>query len=528
MDIMLEGSTDGTKVAEKIKYLEIPVIYITAYADQDTVSRALKTAPYGYLIKPFSDPELKSSIKMALDKKKAEEEKKLNLYDKLITKDKELKLEKTSVFFVTALIFSMAIYGIATKSMTWLMYLLFIPAAYNFGTALISLKKIDPAIPFENLPMVSIIVPAHNEENTIANCVRSLADMDYYQYGERRYEILVINDGSTDNTAARLEELKKEVDCLRIVTRKPPRSGKGKGYVLNDGVQVAKGEVIAVFDADAIVKPDFLKICVPYLNGDKVAGVQARVRMYNRDKNALTSMQHSEFAIFGNVVLRARDLMGKCGYLGGNGQITLKSAVEEIGGWDGFAVTEDLNMSIKLILKGYKIRFCSETSVWQEAIPEWRRFIRQRIRWATGNLETLFVYLVPLMNAKIPLYQKIDAVQYLFYLLFNAFVMLGYIVVILNISGLMVFQFNAPVILGIISTFAFFPGVMLGIERDKVGILTTIVKSLEYWVYCLYLLPLFILTFFHMVTRKERRWAKTAHSGNLENMAITETVKVKV
>jgi 1,2-diacylglycerol 3-beta-glucosyltransferase len=132
------------------------------------------------------------------------------------------------------------------------------------------------------------------------------------------------------------------------------------------------------------------------------------------------------------------------------------------------------------------------------------------------------------MNAKIPIYQKIDSVQYLFYLLFNAFVMLGYIVFILNLSGWMRFQFDVPILIGIISTFAFFPGVILGIKRDKTGILRTIFKSVEYWVYCLYLLPLFVATFFHMIMRKERRWAKTAHSGEVRNMTISETIKTKV
>jgi len=187
--------------------------------------------------------------------------------------------------------------------------------------------------------------------------------------------------------------------------------------------------------------------------------------------------------------------------------------VEDIDGWDGFAVTEDLNMSIKLILDGNKIRYCPEAVVWQEAVPEWRAFFRQRVRWATGNLETLFVYLAPIIDAKIPLYKKIDSIQYLVFLLFTVFVMLGYIVAILNLGNVVRFSMEAPVIIGLISTVAFFPGVLLGIRRDKVGILRSLVRGVEYWAYCLYLIPLFFAAFIHMLTRKERRWAKTKHTG---------------
>ncbi len=248
-----------------------------------------------------------------------------------------------------------------------------------------------------------------------------------------------------------------------------------------------------------------------------MVGVQSRVRMYNKDRNLLTAMQEAEFAIFGNVILRSRDIMGKNGFLGGNGQITTRKVMEEIEGWDGFAVTEDLNLSIKLMLKGYKIRYCAEAEVWQEAVPFWRPFFRQRVRWATGNLETLFVYLAPIIDADIPIYKKIDSIQYLFFLLFIAFVMLGYIVVILDFGLIYSIKVNIPFAIGLLSTAAFFPGAILGIYRDKGrGIFSAVFTSIKYWAYCLYLIPLFFASFVHMITRKDRTWAKTDHSGDEE------------
>lgn len=513
MDIVLSGDLDGIEVAGKIHDLDIPVVYLSAYTDDKTVERVKKTFPYGYLPKPYQIDELYSTLETALQQHKSEKEKIEKMDHRITVKDEELKIEKTAVFFIIAIIASLVAYGVATKSMTWLMYLLFIPAIYNLFIVTVSLKKQSTPVSTDQ-PFISILIPAHNEELTIELCVSSLAELDYYKGNERNYEIIVINDGSTDNTGHVLSKLKKEFSFLRIVTRKPPRAGRGKGYVLNDGMRICEGEVIAVFDADARIKPDFLNKIVPYLDDEDVAGVQARVRMYNADRNLLTRMQEVEFSIFGNVILRARDIMGKSGFLGGNGQLTRKKFVDDIEGWDGFAVTEDLNISIKLILDGNKIRYCPEAEVWQEAVPYWKPFFRQRVRWATGNMETLFVYLAPIIDSKIPLYKKIDSIQYLVFLLFTAFVMLGYVVAILNLGNIYRFAMEAPIIIGLISTVAFFPGVLLGIRRDKVGILRSIVRAVEYWAYCLYLIPLFFAAFIHMITRKERRWAKTQHTGS--------------
>jgi len=242
--------------------------------------------------------------------------------------------------------------------------------------------------------------------------------------------------------------------------------------------------------------------------------VQTRVKMYNANKNLLTSMQNIEFAIFGNVILKAKDIMGGSASLGGNGQITLKKAIKKLEGWDGYAITEDLNMSVKLMIGGWKIRYCPETAVYQEAVKEWKPFFRQRVRWAMGNLETLFVYLVKILIArKVSIYRRLDAIQYLASLLFIAFVMLGYTVAILYVGFLIYFQFSAPIFISIISTIAFFPVVFIGIYRETGNFATSIGMSIEYWAYCLYLIPLFFVAFLKLIIRRERTWAKTHHTG---------------
>lgn len=512
MDVYLRGEMDGIEAARRIQErYGIPVIYLTAYSDNATLSRILESEPYGYLLKPLNTEQLQAEIEVVLENLRTTEDYSRRVREVLVTKAEEMKIEKTGIFFVSSVITALAVYGFITGSMTWLMYTLFIPTVYSLLHLAFSFG--EPEKPSSSaMPMVSIIVPANNEENTIEGCVETLSALDYHFNGERNYEIIVVNDGSTDRTGEILEGLLRKHRHLKAVTRKAPFAFNGKGYALNDGITLAEGDIIAVFDADARVEPDFLRKMVPYLDGEDVAGVQSRVRMYNADENLLTKMQDIEFALFGNLIMRSRMKMGVPAFLGGNGQLVKRRAVEEIGGWDGYAVTEDLNLSVKLMLRGYDVKFSSEAEVFQEAVGDWPAFFRQRTRWLIGNLETLFVYLAPLIDAPITLHRKLDSLFYLFSMLFIGFVMLGYVVFILNLAGFTL-RMNAPFIIGIISTIAFFPLVITGIRRDGYSLPRTLILSIEYWAYCLYLLPLFIVAAVHMIRRRERRWAKTFHTG---------------
>lgn len=283
----------------------------------------------------------------------------------------------------------------------------------------------------DELPFISILIPAHNEEYTIKSTVDSVAKCDYHYNGEPQFEIIVINDGSTDSTGDILKSIKEYTPNLKIITRHPPRSGKGKGFVLNDGLALSKGEIIGVFDADTQIKPDYLKTIIPYLEGD-IDGVQSRVKMFNKDQNYLTYMQHLEFSSFANTLI-AKDNLRRTGFLGGNGQFVKKQSIIDSGKWDGFAVTEDLNLAIKIMLNGGKIRFCDDCSVYQEAIADWKSLFRQRIRWAMGNFESLFIYFPEILKAKIPLSKKLGIIEHISFYSFNLLIFFGFIITIINI-----------------------------------------------------------------------------------------------
>ena len=118
--------------------------------------------------------------------------------------------------------------ALLTRNATWHQWVLLIPTTATLINSIISAKKQAPVIAYEeeDLPFISIFIPAHNEENTIEATVRSVCNSDYYKNEEANFEVIVINDGSTDNTGEILSNLKDDLPQLKIVTRHPPRSGK--------------------------------------------------------------------------------------------------------------------------------------------------------------------------------------------------------------------------------------------------------------------------------------------------------------
>lgn len=509
---------DLIELSNDLELFNVPIIIIVGDFYNETVDKLLMSNPYGYLLAPIDEDELQRAMAVALRKHEQNIQNVKEAESKVKEKSVELLIEKSDSSLLLILCVSLIIIAVLSRNATWLQWVLLIPTVAMLINSLFSLKKQKKVVPYETLPFVSIFIPAHNEEYTIEQTVRSVCGLDYHdEEGEPLYELIVVNDGSTDNTGEILASLKKELPQIKIVTRHPPRSGKGKGFVLNDALTLSRGEIIGVFDADTQIKPEYLKTTVNYLNGD-VDGVQTRVKMFNKNENFLARMQHVEFSTFGNTLI-AKDNIDHTGFLGGNGQFVKKQAIVDCGRWDGFAVTEDLNLAIKIILNGGKIRYCGDVAVYQEAVTNWRAFFRQRTRWAIGNFETLFVYLPQIVRSKISLRKKFNVIEHISFYSFNLLIFFGFIITILNAISWFFFhnvtliRMEAPFFVGILSAIAFFPGMIFALLRDKLGPAEFIKDLVKYYIYCFHLIPLFFLTMHTMMIRKERKWAKTVHKG---------------
>ncbi len=228
-------------------------------------------------------------------------------------------------------------------------------------------------------PYISIMIPAHNEADVIEETIKNIAAVDY-----PKYEIIVIDDRSTDNTYQVLEKLAEQYPNLKYFSR-TKEAFPGKSAVLNDALKIAKGEAILVFDADARIKPDFIKELVPALEPQQVGAVQARKVIINREQNFLTRCQDNEMAIDTHFQV-GRDAVKGAVELRGNGELIKRTALEDIHGWNENTITDDLDMSTRLQIKGWDVRFCPEVCVYEEGVPNYIPLLKQRRRWIEGSI----------------------------------------------------------------------------------------------------------------------------------------------
>lgn len=315
------------------------------------------------------------------------------------------------IIVITILCFFFLV-GLITDSIAWVQGIILFITLYTMmllGVKL--LKPKDKLIVTDSSykPFVSIMVPCSNEEAVIASTLTSILGLDYAKYdGTPNFEVLVIDDGSTDQTYQVVSSLKEIHPNLKILKREYPEARKGKSAALNQGIKLCEGEVICVFDADTRIEPNFLKKSIPLLAESSVAGVQSRVRIYNAKHNWLTQNQEVEFGTYVRIMQEARDSLGGACGLGGNGQLVKRDALLSVGGWNEESLTEDLDLSIRLYIKGLNIRYCDDAIVWQEAVETTEALIRQRKRWAMGFIHSLYTYFDKLFTMPVSPFKRAD------------------------------------------------------------------------------------------------------------------------
>lgn len=268
-------------------------------------------------------------------------------------------------------------------------------------------------------PSVEIFVPAKNEARVIETTVRNLFKIDY-----EKLQVCVIDDCSTDDMPLVLERLKSEFPGLKVL-RRSFGSCPGKSAALNDALPLSKAEVIAVFDADAYVAPDFLARTLPVLEPEGVGAVQAQKRIYEHQKTgALEEAQDSEYAL-DTYFQTSRDLIGGTVELRGNGELIKREALIDVGGWNNKSLTDDLDLSMRLLVNKWDISFCPEAEVWEEAVPKLKGLLRQRRRWAEGSIRRYLDYIFPLNSpTRLSLIERIDLLIFTVYFLVPALMLL--------------------------------------------------------------------------------------------------------
>ena len=276
------------------------------------------------------------------------------------------------LFYVLCVVL-LSLYGLNSLALTWL----YLRHRHD--------PRPIPAPPSE-WPRVTVQLPVYNEVHTVERLLRATAALDYPR---DRLQIQVLDDScdATRELAARLAvDLQRQGMDIVHLTR-AERSGF-KGGALAAGLAIARGEFVAILDADFVPSPDFLKCVLPQFAHPDVGCVQTRWGHLNRDYSPLTQAQ--ALALDGHFVVEqaARSHSGLLLNFNGSAGIWRRECIEDAGGWAGDTLTEDLDLSYRAQLRGWRIAYRPDVVVPAELPVQMSAFKQQQARWAQGSIQT--------------------------------------------------------------------------------------------------------------------------------------------
>ena len=305
-----------------------------------------------------------------------------------------------------AVLFALAMYGLHRSHLVW--------TVLRHQRRLRNLKEGVPALPAlgiedsDDLPYVTLQLPLYNEA-TVAD--RLLEHVAAIEWPRSRFEIQVLDD-STDETRALVRE---KVEALRekgldvVYIHRVDRTGYKAG-ALDNGLRIAKGDLVAIFDADFLPQPDFLRAVVPHFIQDPQVGmVQARWGHINREHSLLTRTQALMLDGHHLVENRARSAAGWLFNFSGTGGIWRKAAIASAGGWQHDTLTEDLDLSYRAQLAGWRFVYRENVVTPAELPEDISAFRAQQFRWAKGTVQTARKLMVRLMRAELTPMQRVEA-----------------------------------------------------------------------------------------------------------------------
>jgi len=369
-------------------------------------------------------------------------------------------------------------------------------------------------------PSVSILIPAHDEEKVIERTVRAMLQLEY---PADRLEILVINDGSTDGTAAILDRLATEDPRVRPYHVQPGEGGKGKSRALNLGRQAATGEIFAIYDADNQPEPGALRYLVAelLLHPDLGAAL-GKFRTINKRRNWLTAFINIETLCFQWMLQAGRWRLMRVATLPGTNFVIRREVIERIGGWDEEALTEDSEMSLRIYASGCFIKFVPYSVTWEQEPERWAVWVKQRTRWVRGNNYVIAKFLRHLPQFK----NRWVAFELLYslslYYVFLAAIFISDGLFLLGATGLVAVTIPGPYMAVWILAYVLFV-VEIGLALSYDGEDTTrnwFLAALMYFTYCQGWILVVGRAFLHdVIQRRPRTWDKTVR---VEATAIPE------
>jgi cellulose synthase/poly-beta-1,6-N-acetylglucosamine synthase-like glycosyltransferase len=278
-----------------------------------------------------------------------------------------------------------------------------------------NLKKEETifTIPESEYPHVTVQLPVFNELYVVERLIDAIAAFDY---PADKLEIQLLDDSTDESFEIARKKVEfyqqKGINIKQI--RRPERKGFKAG-ALEYGLKEAKGEFVAIFDADFVPFPDFLKKTIPhFLLDDKIGVVQAKWEHLNKDYSILTKMQAFALDMHFTIEQQGRNAAGYFINFNGTAGVWRKSTIADAGGWKADTLTEDLDLSYRAQLKGWKFKYVENVVAPAELPTDMNALKSQQFRWNKGGAETAKKIGLRVINAELPLRIKLHAVAHLF------------------------------------------------------------------------------------------------------------------
>jgi cellulose synthase/poly-beta-1,6-N-acetylglucosamine synthase-like glycosyltransferase len=265
--------------------------------------------------------------------------------------------------------------------------LLVIPSILGHVEVDVTQAELD-ALPYQDLPVYTILVPLYREAEVVRSLVEALVKMDY---PKEKMDVQFLVERDDNETLETLRRLRlPSTFRIRLIPNLYPRT---KPKACQFGLLKARGRYLVIYDAEDLPDPDQLKVAVAAFRkaGSRVACLQAKLNYYNKNWNLLTRLFTAEYSTWFGLFLPGLMLLNAPIPLGGTSNHFRVDALREVGGWDPFNVTEDCDLGIRLHRRGYRTRIINSTT-WEEANSDLRNWLRQRSRWVKGYIQTYFVH----------------------------------------------------------------------------------------------------------------------------------------
>jgi cellulose synthase/poly-beta-1,6-N-acetylglucosamine synthase-like glycosyltransferase len=369
-------------------------------------------------------------------------------------------------------------------------------------------------------PTVSILIPARDEEEVIGRLLQRMGELTY---PHDKLQVIVIDDGSSDSTGRIADEYSSRYTFIEALHRENGNGGKGKASAMNAGFKCARGEIVLCFDADYYPQRDIVEKLAKEFTDPSVGAVQGRVVVLNEPQNMVTRLVALERIGGYRVDQEARDNLGLIPQFGGTVGGFRRSVLESIGGWDESMLAEDTDLTFRVYLAGYTVRYVVDAECYEEAVDNWKAYKQQRYRWARGHMQCCFKHSLSVLKSKnLRIKEKIDGLLLLNVYFMPLVVLLSFIIgiplVSFGSSLVSALWFSVPIsFYSVVGNFAPFFEVGVGAYLDG--------RTRAQW-----LIPLLIFTFVYnipicakalldLVVSKIKRkdnsvWVKTAHLGN--------------